>query len=117
MKSPAYVKAYNKIRRAMRRALRRSGPHGGYRAVASQFGVSAGMAYKIITEGYMPSEKSVCVPLGLPYKVAVEVDPITGRVYLPAEIQVIKARIKRRRLEEMTPEELRWRLDHREEVR
>ncbi|MBA4420250.1 MAG: hypothetical protein C0391_03810 [Anaerolinea sp.] len=114
MKSQLYVRAYNKVRKEIKRSYRQLRRQGGWRAVGAAFRISGGMAFRIGEEGYMPSEPAICQVLGLPVTVEVEVNPKTGKVIVPKDLRVKRTP---RQLDDMSVNELRWALDHREEMR
>lgn len=100
----------------MKREYRELCGKGGYRAVGGLHGVSGGLAHMIIKDGYMPTDETACLALGLPVTVKVELDPKTGRLHIPAEIKIARMKAPRKRLDEMSEDEIRWALEHRVEV-
>lgn len=113
MKSEASVTAYNRVRRAINRSYRVLRRSGGWRAVGRAFGISGGMAYRIGVEGYEPADREIRLTLGLPVTMEVPMCPVCGKPVLG------KWHVHRRSgkaLEEMSEDEIRYALEHREVV-
>ncbi len=80
------------IRREVKKGYRM---HGNWRAVGEAFGISGGMAFRIVNEGYEPKDPHIRVKLGLPAMAPAPVCPTCGVVHVSRVCPVQRAAAKR----------------------
>lgn len=88
-----------------------------WRKVGDEFGISEGMAWRIVNEGYEPKEAEIRIVLGLPALAMAPVCPYCGVVHVSRRCPSMKRRRHYRRLWDMGDDEIRELFESREEIK
>lgn len=100
------------VRRDIEKAYRKL---GNWRAVGEKFGISEGMAWRIVHEGYEPRDAMIRLRLELPAMGVAPVCPRCGIVHVKKRCAA--SGIRRRDLFSCTDEEIRYFFENREEMK
>jgi len=88
---------------------------GTWSAVGRKFGITAGTAHRIVMRGYEPKSAHIRAKLGLPVFLLAPACPVCGSVHTTK--RCTKRRIKSHvTLLDIPVSDLRWMLEHREDV-
>lgn len=101
------------IRQEIKKAYKKA---KNWRRVGDQFGISEGMAWRIVNEGYEPKGPQIRIHLGLPAYELAPVCPHCGVVHVTKRCPG-PVRRRKQRWADMSEDELRWALEHREEMK
>jgi hypothetical protein len=94
------------------------GELGNWRAVGHAFGISGGMAYRIVMNYYEPKEAVIRVQLGLAAMVTVAACARCGQVHVKKGcVQRAAGGKQRKNLFDWPVAKLRWALENREEMK
>ncbi len=85
--------------------------------MGAAFGISGGMAYRMVNEGYEPKDPHIRVKLGLPAMVPAPACPVCGEVHVSSRcpMQAAERRKRSARLFDLPVGMLRKMIDEREE--
>jgi len=106
------MKDIGTLRREIRKAYK---IEQNWRRVAAEFGISAGMAWRIAREGYEPRDVDIRLRLRLPAYVQVAVCAKCGEAHGERR-RCRRARREPAKITAWTPQRLRWALENREEA-
>ena len=87
-----------------------------WRKVGDEFGISEGMAWRIVNEGYEPKEVEIRMVLGLPALAMAPVCPYCGVVHVSKRCPSKMRRRRYRKLSDMSDEEILWSFENRVEM-
>lgn len=76
------AKTLAEVSRTLKNEYSELSDSGGWRAVGSRHGISGGMAYRIVVDGYNPRSPTVRAKLGLPSIVPTPACPNCGQVHV-----------------------------------
>ena len=99
------------VRRALKKAYQEAAGAGGWREVGKRFGISPGMAWRIVKQKYEPKDPKIRVRMGLPTRVEVSACPMCGEVHVKKHCP--KTVVRHKDMLAMDPDELKRRLEDR----